>query len=50
MVQLFECAHGHNCINEILPNSLDEPQNVVTKINRREAFSTFEEVTRLVYG
>ncbi len=38
-----------NCINEILPNSLDEFQNVVTKINRREAFSTFEEVTGLVY-
>ncbi len=50
MVQLFECAHGHYCINEILPNSLDESQNAVTKINRQEVFSTFEEVTGLVYG
>ncbi len=50
MVQLFECVHGHYCINQILPNSLDESQNVVTKINRREAFSTLEEVIGLVYG
>jgi hypothetical protein len=50
VVQLFECAHGHYCINEILPNSLDESQNAVTKINRQEVFSTFEEVTGLVYG
>lgn len=47
MVQFFECAHGHYCINEILPNSLDESQFVVTKINRQEVYSTFEEVNRV---
>jgi hypothetical protein len=50
VVQLFECVHGHYCINEILPNNSDESQFVVTKINRQEVYSTFEEVTGLVYG